>query len=236
MRHILSRLKQHYLLVLGVLFIVYGAFMFALPDISGVEKGVMIRIQGYGKKNLEKFVSPSSRDFVLSSKLPKHVTGAIIVSEDEDFYTHNGISMDEILAAAQFDLKYHTLKHGGSTITQQVVKNIYLTGERKFSRKIVEALTALRLEKKLSKRQILDYYINIAEFGPGIYGIRNASAFYFDKQPEELTPQEAAILAVILPKPKARGRALMELEEEEFQPQRVKHLLARMKKQGYITG
>jgi monofunctional biosynthetic peptidoglycan transglycosylase len=116
-----------------------------------------------------------------------------------------------------------------------VVKNIYLTGERKFSRKIVEALTALRLEKKLSKRQILDYYINIAEFGPGIYGIKSASAFYFDKQPDELTAQEAAILAVILPKPKARGRALMEQDEEDFQPKRVKNLLARMKQQGYIS-
>lgn len=227
--------RQYLLLILGVSFIAYGLLMNALPDIRGVEKGVIIRIQGHGRKIIEKFISPSSNDFVSSSKLPKHVAGAIIVSEDDGFYSHNGVSMDETLAAVQLDLKYHTLKHGGSTITQQLVKNIYLTGERKFSRKIVEAITAFRLEKKLSKKQILDYYLNIAEFGSGIYGIKNASAYYFDKLPEDLTAREAAMLAVTLPKPKARGRALAEQDKDEFQKKRVNRLLARMKEQGFIS-
>jgi len=235
MRFIYFKARQYLLLILGISLIACGIFLNFLPDIRGVEKGVMIQVQGKGKNKIERFVSPLSGDFVFSSKLPRHVTGAIIVSEDEDFYSHNGISMDEILQAVQFDIKYRTLKHGGSTITQQVVKNVYLSGERKFSRKIIEAITALRLEKKLSKKQILDYYINIAEFGSGIYGIGQASEYYFNKTPEELTPREAAMLAVTLPKPKARGQALLAQDKDGFQKKRVQRLLARMKEHGYIS-
>ena len=234
MRFIYDRLKSHILLIYGLSIILYGIMSAVLPDISGVKKGVSISIHTGGKKT-ERAVSPLSKNFVFSKKLPKHVAGAIITSEDDGFYAHNGVSLDEMMQAVELDIKYRTLKHGGSTITQQLVKNIYLSGERKFTRKIVEAITAVRLERELSKEQILDYYLNIAEFGRGIYGIRQASQYYFDKNPQDLTAREAAILAVMLPKPKARGKALLEAKREEFQKKRVKRLLARMKRQGYIS-
>jgi monofunctional glycosyltransferase len=224
------------MLAAAIVMISAGILLNSLPGLDGVEQGVFIKIKQGEKKYCLKFISPRSPDFVFSAGLPGYVTGAIITSEDEDFYSHNGINMNEIFEAAEYDLRNWTLKCGGSTITQQVVKNVYLNGEKSFRRKIIEALTALRLERKLSKKQILDYYINMIEFGSGIYGIRQASSRYFNKAPEKLTPREAAILAVIMPRPKIRGRALLEQKQRQFQERRVTNLLARMKENGYIGG
>lgn len=235
MRFIYDRVRPYLLLIYGVSLIAFGLMSLVLPDISGAKKSMSVIAHSGKVHSAEKTVIPKSKDFVSSKKLPKHVTGAIIVSEDEGFYSHNGISLKEIIDAAKFDIKYRTLKHGGSTITQQLVKNVYLSGERKFSRKIVEAVTALRLEQQLTKEQILDYYINVVEFGHGIYGIKQASRHYFDKRPDQLTAKEAAMLAVTLPKPKARGKALLAHKKVEYQKKRVKRLLVRMKKQGFIS-
>ena len=235
MRFIYDRLRPYLLLIYGVSLIVFGLMSSVLPDLSGAKKGVSIKIHSNNVYKADRIITPRSKDFVMSKKLPKHVTGAIIVSEDEGFYSHNGVSLKETLDAAKYDIKYRTLKHGGSTITQQLVKNVYLSGERKFSRKIVEAITAFRLEQVLTKEQILDYYLNVVEFGHGIYGIKQASRYYFDKRPDQLTAKEAAMLAVTLPKPKARGKALLAHKTEEFQKKRVKRLLVRMRKQGFIS-
>lgn len=224
------------MLAAGIAMISAGLFINSLPNLDGVEKGVYIKIKKGGKTCGLRYVSPLSPDFVFSDRLPAYVTGAIITSEDDEFYSHNGIDLDEILEAAEYDLRHWTLKCGGSTITQQVVKNAYLNGKKSFGRKIIEAATALNLEQKLSKKRILDYYINMIEFGNGIYGIREASMRYFNKEPEKLTPRESAMLAVIMPKPAIRGKALMEQKLGPFQERRVTHLLAKMKENGYIRG
>jgi membrane peptidoglycan carboxypeptidase len=226
--------SKNLLLVLGLIFLIYGMSSVIFPDLDGVEKGVTIKMHMRGGKVSERYISPRSEDFVFSDRLPRYVTGAIITSEDCDFYVHKGINPSEMFEAAKYDISHFTLKQGGSTITQQVVKNIYLTGERTLSRKIVEAVTALRLEKKLSKKRILDYYINLIEFGNGVYGIRQASLYYFQKEPGNLTVKEAAILAVLMPKPKARGAALMVQEKDEFQKKRVTRLMAKMKDEGWV--
>ncbi len=230
---LIGKNTRQFLLAIGIFMIISGISSLILPDLTGVDKGITIKINNK-KKVTEKYVSPYSDGFVFSDRLPKHVTGAIITSEDEDFYRHNGISLNEIYDAAVYDISHRTLKCGGSTITQQLVKNSFLSNKRTFSRKIVEAITAIRLEKRMNKKQILDYYLNIVEFGDGIYGIRQASKYYFGKSPEKLTPREAAMLAVIMPKPKARGKALEENGSEDFQKRRVARLLYRMKENGYI--
>ncbi|MBN2754634.1 MAG: transglycosylase domain-containing protein [Candidatus Goldbacteria bacterium] len=204
-----------------------------LPDISKIKTRVTIKVYN-GKTFTNRAVSPYSKNFVRSVELPKYVTGAIIAAEDGSFFRHKGINIDETLRAARYDLLHLKLKYGGSTITQQLVKNAYLTKEKTIKRKLIEAITAVRVENKLTKRQILDYYINIAEFGKGIYGIRQASKVYFDKYPHELTPKEAAILAVVIPQPKARGKELLTKQKEEFQKRRVARIIARMKLRGYI--
>jgi membrane peptidoglycan carboxypeptidase len=144
------------------------------------------------------------------------------------------VSLKEIMHAVKFDIEHRALIAGGSTITQQLVKNVYLTKKKKLSRKVVEAITAVQLERKLTKKQILDYYINIAEFGRGIYGIRHAARAYFGKKPEKLTAEEAAMLASILPKPVKRGQALKDGRISNYQKKRVAFLLKRMKRLGYL--
>ncbi len=205
-----------------------------LPDISKIKTRVTIKVYN-GKTYTKRSVSPYSKDFVRSAELPKYVTGAIIAAEDGSFFRHKGINIDETLRAARYDVLHLKLKYGGSTITQQLVKNAYLTKEKTVKRKVIEAITAVRVERKLTKRQILDYYINIAEFGNGIYGIKQASKVYFDKSPHQLTPKEAAMLAVVIPQPKARGKELLTKQKEEFQKKRVSRIIARMKLRGYIT-
>ena len=234
MRYKSINLTRYLLLAFAVLLITTGAVQLAMPDLEGVEDGVVLKIKN-GKKVRERFISPSMPGFVRSEKLPKHVYGAIITSEDEDFYTHHGISLNETIEAAKFDITHFTLKHGGSTITQQLAKNLYLNGRRTFTRKLAEAIIAMKLEKKLTKRQILNYYLNIAEFGKGIYGLKQAANYYFNKSPEDLTAKEAAMLAVIMPKPESRGQALYENGSKDFQKRRVANLLWRMRENGYIT-
>jgi monofunctional glycosyltransferase len=226
--------KSRFFLAAGIFLIISGIFMSLLPSLDGVEKGVYIKVRTGNNDVREAFISPKSAGFVRSDSLPKHVTGAIITAEDEDFYKHNGISWDEIRHALEYDLEHRTLKCGGSTITQQLVKNVYLNKKKTFRRKIIEAVTAVRLEKKLTKKQILDYYLNIIEFGKGIYGIRQAANAYFDKQPGDLTAGEAALLASLMPKPVSRGEALKQGFVSKGQQKRVSYILKRMKKLGYI--
>ena len=92
----------------------------------------------------------------------------------------------------------------------------------------------MMLEHRLTKKQILNYYINIVEFGDGIYGIRQASRAYFGKAPEDLTPREAAMLAVVMPEPGIRGKALYDWKSNGFQKRRVANLLYRMEQNGYL--
>jgi monofunctional glycosyltransferase len=226
--------KSRLFLAAGIFLILLGLIMAVMPVLDGAEKGVFIKVRSENNKITEKYISPKSPGFISSDMLPKHVVGAIITAEDEDFYKHNGVSLDEISHALAYDLQHMTLKCGGSTITQQLVKNVYLTRKKTFGRKIIEAVTAVRLEKKLSKKQILDYYLNIIEFGKGIYGIKRAANVYFDKQPQDLTPEEAAMLAAIMPKPIARGQALKQGNLGKYQQKRIAYILKRMKKLGYI--
>jgi monofunctional biosynthetic peptidoglycan transglycosylase len=230
----LTKISGPLLLISAFLFLTAGIILMCVPSLDGVENGVFIKIRSNGEIIHKRFVSPRSDNFVRVSELPRYVYGAIITSEDEDFYSHNGISMQEIFDAARYDISHVTLKCGGSTITQQLVKNLYLSNKKNIGRKIVEAATAVMLERRLTKRQILNYYINIIEFGDGIYGIRQASLAYFNKPPEKLTPKEAAMLAVVMPKPGSRGRALLEWKNNEFQKKRVANLLYRMRQNGYL--
>jgi monofunctional biosynthetic peptidoglycan transglycosylase len=127
---------------------------------------------------------------------------AIVLSEDWAFYQHNGFDWEQIWDAAQKNLETGKFARGGSTITQQVVKNVYLSNRKTLTRKLQEAILAIRVERQLTKKRILEIYLNIAEFGEGIYGIGPASRYYFGKHPSELNAKEGAFLAMLLPSPK----------------------------------
>ncbi len=124
-----------------------------------------------------------------------YFTDALIATEDRRFYQHHGVDPVAVLRAIVSDVTHKKIREGGSTITQQLARNVFLSNERSFSRKLREAALAMELEKKLSKEQILELYVNNTYFGEGAYGIKAASEIYFGKSPSRLTLDEAALLA-----------------------------------------
>ncbi len=136
------------------------------------------------------------------SQVSKVAQGAILVSEDWAFYQHPGYDEKQIKEAITESLEEGHLKRGASTITQQVVRNIYLTKEKSLIRKAKELWMATKVEKVLGKKKILELYFNIAEWGEGVFGIGPAANYYFHKSPAELSAKEGAFLAMLLPSPK----------------------------------
>ena len=130
-------------------------------------------------------------------QLPTLYLDAVVAVEDHRFAQHGGIDPIAIARAALHDIATRSLDQGGSTITQQVAKNLFFTQEKQFARKIAEVFMAFRLEAVYTKEEILELYVNTIYFGDGYYGIRDACAGYFGKEPAALTPYEATLLAGI---------------------------------------
>ncbi|MEW6055940.1 MAG: transglycosylase domain-containing protein [Bdellovibrionota bacterium] len=149
------------------------------------------------------------------------VRSLTVFLEDAKFYEHQGLDFDEIMNSLEEDLAKKKLARGGSTITQQLVKNLFLTKEKSFIRKANEIPLAFRLEKELSKEQILELYLNTIEWGPGIYGVEAASRLYFDHPASSLIEEEAWLLVLMIPNPKELNPWV--------NPRAVKSLLKRAK-------
>lgn len=149
-----------------------------------------------------------------------HLRNAVLVSEDSAFFQHSGFDWNQIKESAKKDWAEKRFARGASTITQQLAKNLYLSTSRNPLRKLQEFLIAQQLEKHLKKERILELYLNVIEWGDGIYGIDAASNRYFGKPPSELQPEEAAILAAMIPNPRrytpALNRAYLEKRKGEI--------------------
>jgi len=144
------------------------------------------------------------RFLIDTSKLDKFVGEAVIAAEDRDFYKHNGVSVRGIVRAAWANITDTQISQGGSTITQQYVKNAVLEDpSRTLTRKLKEAVLSVKLERRYSKKQILGFYLNTIYLGRGAYGIEAAARAYFDKNATELTLGEAAYFAGIIPSPES---------------------------------
>ncbi|NPV05949.1 MAG: monofunctional biosynthetic peptidoglycan transglycosylase [Syntrophaceae bacterium] len=126
---------------------------------------------------------------------------AVLIAEDDKFFAHEGFDFEAMQKAIEKDIKLGRLKYGGSTISQQLAKNLFLSPSKNPLRKLKEAILTWRIENNLSKRRILEIYLNVAEWGDGIFGIEAASRHYFGKSAADLSPMEAARLAVVLPNP-----------------------------------
>jgi monofunctional biosynthetic peptidoglycan transglycosylase len=135
------------------------------------------------------------------SKISPYAAKAVLIAEDDKFWSHEGFDLEAMQKAIEKDIKLGKLKYGGSTISQQLAKNLYLSPSKNPLRKVKEAILTWRIENNLSKRRILEIYLNVAEWGDGIFGIEAASRHYYGKSAAELTPMEAARLAVVLPNP-----------------------------------
>lgn len=129
------------------------------------------------------------------NQLPTLYPQAVVAVEDRRFYDHNGVDPIAIARAVWVNLRTGSLAEGGSTLTQQLAKNLYFTQEKKFTRKVAEVFTAWDLERRYTKDEILELYINSIYYGEGYYGIYSASRGYFGKDPAEMTDYECTLLA-----------------------------------------
>lgn len=179
-------------------------------------------------------ISPENPLFASLATLPKNVIQAFISSEDVSFYSHSGIEIQALLGAFRKNLAAGRVAFGGSTITMQTAKNLFLSHERTFSRKVQELFLAWHLEKSLSKDRIMEIYLNIIEFGPGIYGIGHASRHFFDKDAQNLSLTEAAYLASTLPNPKLRYASFCQGRPTSGMNQLMTSLIRRMESLGRI--
>ena len=175
--------------------------------------------------------SHERRILVPFDKIPKTLIQAFVAAEDSSFFKHSGIDFVSIIRAALKNLKAGGIAQGGSTITQQVAKKLLLSSERTFTRKFKEAILAWRMEKALSKQEILYLYLNQIYLGHRAYGVEAAAENYFDKNVEELTLAESAILAGL---PQAPSR-YSPYRHYERAMERQKYVLGRMVAEGYIT-
>lgn len=149
-------------------------------------------------------VGPSYHYFTPLDSISAVLRMSVLQSEDGEFFYHNGFRPDALREAIIYDIKERRFARGGSTISMQLIKNVYLNRRKNFARKAEEALLVWLIESRrlASKERMFEVYLNIIEWGPGIYGIGEASRYYFDKLPSQLTVQESIFLASIIPKPK----------------------------------
>jgi monofunctional biosynthetic peptidoglycan transglycosylase len=141
------------------------------------------------------------RQWVSYGRISPFIARAVVVGEDAKFWRHDGFDLPAIKYALEKDLKARKFALGGSTITQQLAKNLYLGPDKNPIRKIKEAILTWRIEHTLSKRRILELYLNVVEWGDGIFGIEAASEHYFGHSAALLSAREAAELAAVLPNP-----------------------------------
>jgi monofunctional biosynthetic peptidoglycan transglycosylase len=145
---------------------------------------------------------PRQWSWVPLSRISPHLQRAVVVAEDASFYSHHGFDWEGIQEAAMRNWAKGQLRRGGSTITQQLAKNLYLSSDKTLLRKAHEALIARLLEQHLSKKRILELYLNVVEWGNGVYGAEAAAQHHFGKSAMDVTPEEAALLAAMLPAPR----------------------------------
>ena len=209
-----------------------------VPDLEDIEfqkvrevavESVQSKIDSKAKRNQYKWVRIDSinRDLLYS----------IVMSEDGQFFTHGGVNWDALMNAIGENIKRRKFSYGASTITQQVAKNVYLRSNIKsLHRKFTELFVTKELEQHLSKNQILELYLNVAEFGPDIYGVAHASKYYFNKKPSEINAAEGAFLAVMLPSPRKYHYSIFKNKYlSKRHKKKLKRILADMLYKEYIS-
>ena len=219
---------------IGVAFWGYHYITRDLPNLTRVEDYRPPAVSKVFAKNgtlIAEFFSDERRYPIKIKDVPQFVRNCFIASEDADFYRHPGIDPISIVRAFYKNFTTGEARQGGSTITQQVVKNLLLTSEKSIERKVKEAILSYRLEKRFSKDEILELYLNQIFFGNGAYGIKAAAWSYYQKTPAELTLAQAAVLAG-LPQAPSKYSPLKNLAAAK---RRQAYVLKQMLKAGVIT-
>lgn len=192
-------------LILIVSYVTLGwVYFHTLPDVTSLTNrryGMTLIVRDENGKKVPFVVGEKNSYWVPFAQIPPALLWGVVVAEDDTFYQHNGFNFAAMRDALWEDIKKLKPVRGGSTITQQLAKNLYLSKEKSVARKLKEAAITCTLEWNLSKNRILEIYLNVIEWGPGIYGVGMASWYYFRKSPAELDFFESVLLAAIIPSP-----------------------------------
>ena len=196
-----------------ILFIILdAAWLYAIwPDWTALGRGAVPEsafIQAYrARREADRSLPPLRWRPVPFNWIPRHMRHAVVAAEDARFFEHHGVDLAAVRHALNRNLEAGAFVIGGSTLSQQTVKNLFLSPSRNPLRKWHELVLTLAMERRLSKQRILEIYLNVAEFGRGIYGVEAAARHYWHKPASALTPWEAAQLAATLPSPRRHNPA-----------------------------
>ncbi|HEX6440525.1 MAG TPA: monofunctional biosynthetic peptidoglycan transglycosylase [Candidatus Binatia bacterium] len=218
-------------LLLSAIIVSLVHFYLALPNVSLLKtrnprSSALMELRD--QENREKKLRVSRQQiWVPYGRISNHLKKAVLLSEDASFFSHNGVDLDELKESLKRDLTTFSFKRGGSTITMQLARNLFLNPAKNPLRKIKEIIIAWQLEQALSKIRIFEIYLNVVEWGRNIYGAEAGSRHYFGKAAATLDPLEAATLVALLPNPRTtREKSIL---------QRRNLVLARLAEVGHIS-
>lgn len=218
------KIVKWFLIIIFIFIVFVSSYVFI--------EGRQIYLDAIEKTSLSDKVNniKNSENYLTLDEIPDDFEHAIVAIEDHRFLKHHGIDIISTCRAIVNNIISFSIVEGGSTITQQLAKNLYFTQEQKFTRKVAELLVAFDLEKNYSKNDILELYINTIYFGDGYYGIKEASNGYFGKEPDELALDEITLLAGIPNAPSVYSLS----NSEELARQRQKRVIDAMIKYEYL--
>ena len=217
----------------------WRVFLLALIALVAIQFWFLVHVWYWAGNNPESTAFMRARLEILQQDNPKarlrqqwvpyqrisgHLKRAIVAAEDAKFVNHNGFDWDGIQKAYEKNLREGEIVAGGSTITQQLAKNLFFSGERAWWRKAQEAVVAVMIETVMSKRRILEIYLNVIEWGEGVFGAEAAARHHYGTTAAGLSPEQAARLASIVPSPRRYGPA----SDTAYLQRRTQTLLARM--------
>ena len=229
MEKIIFVLKLFVSSLFTIIILILGLYVYAFitPKVNINEKDSIVLLDRNGNDIFNK----DYNNYVKLNEINDDVKNAIISIEDKNFYSHNGFDIPRILKALLINIKKKSIEQGASTISQQYVKNLYLTFDKTWKRKLEEALLTIKIETHYSKDEIIEGYLNTIDFGAGNYGIKEASNYYFNKEPIDLTIEEATIL-VGIPKSPSYYNPITNYKNAK---KRQYDVLTSMYKNGYIS-
>ncbi|MHC1736721.1 MAG: monofunctional biosynthetic peptidoglycan transglycosylase [Ignavibacteriaceae bacterium] len=192
-----NKIKVFFIYIFIVLYLSLPAFQIPLLEIQNRRFSSLMEQRAYE----DYLLSYPRQSWVSIDDVNPSLIKGIISMEDGNFYRHRGVDWKELKTSIALNKRVKRSKRGGSTITMQLAKNLFLTTDKSVIRKAKELLITFRIEKEVSKKAILENYVNIIEWGNGVFGIGKASDIFFDKDPDKLTGAECSRLAAVIPSP-----------------------------------
>lgn len=212
-----------------VVYITY--ILFTLPDVQALKRQNPTTTALMEQRAAEKKSKPAvAGPWVRYNQISPNLRNAVLIAEDSAFFQHSGFDYAQIKESAKRNWEEKRFARGASTITQQLAKNLYLSTSKNPLRKLREFFIARELERSLTKERIFELYLNVIEWGDGIYGIQRASQYYFGKSPGELLPEEGAVLAAMIPNP----RRYTPTRNLKYLERRKSDLLSRLSRYRYL--